>query len=250
VNPNVVVDIGNTHIKWGRCNDGAVVAKASLPPDDAGAWQRQRAAWRLEAPASWAVADVHPARRDQLVSWLRASGDEVWLLDSCQLLPLRIDLAQPEKAGMDRLLNAVAVNAMRQPDSAAAIVDAGSAVTVDYVDARGAFRGGAILPGWRLMSQALHDYTALLPLVDFAGAPPAVGTSTVAAIRSGIYWSLVGGIRALLEEMQRAGSGRMEFYLTGGDAPLFADRLAESFPLRVLPLLTLEGIRLAAAGDR
>src|SRR5205085_7856667 len=108
---------------------------------------------------------VHPARRQRLADWLLARGDEVEVVVSPGRLPLATALPQPEKAGIDRLFNAVAVNSRRRPNAAAVVVDAGSAVTVDLVDEHGVFRGGAILPGLRLMAQALHDYTALLPAV-------------------------------------------------------------------------------------
>ena len=81
-------------------------------------------------------------------------------------LPLRVELEKPDHVGIDRLLDAVAVNSRRAPGVPAVIIDAGSAVTVDLVDGAGAFRGGAILPGLRLMAKSLHDYTALLPLIE------------------------------------------------------------------------------------
>ena len=81
-------------------------------------------------------------------------------------MPLEVELEHPDKVGIDRLLNAVAANRRRQEHVAAILVDAGSAVTVDYLDGNGVFRGGAIFPGFRLMARALHDYTALLPIVD------------------------------------------------------------------------------------
>src|SRR6185312_8188631 len=106
-------------------------------------------------------------------------------------LPLRVLVQQLDHVGIDRLLDAVAANSRRPAGVPAIIIDAGSAVTVDLVDEAGAFTGGAILPGLRLMAKALHDYTALLPLVDPpTQAPPLPGTATIPAIESGIFWAV------------------------------------------------------------
>jgi type III pantothenate kinase len=167
-------------------------------------------------------------------------------------LPLRVRVDHPERVGIDRLLNAVAVNALREEGRAAVIVDAGTAVTVDIVDAEGAFRGGFIIPGIRLMAGSLHNYTAQLPLItDFRnhGAIPPANTED--AIREGIRETLAGGIARLarLLREQVAPEQECDCYVTGGDAAAVLPSLAELRPLHS-PTLTLEGIRLAAEGKR
>src|SRR5262249_13910305 len=134
--------------------------------------------------------------------WLRQRGDTVWVLDSPQQLPLRVLLASPERVGIDRLLNAVAARSRVFRPAPIIIVDAGSAVTVDLVDETHAFRGGATFPGLRLMAQALHDHTALLPLVEMSKTnPPLPGTDTKAAIEAGVFWAVAGGIKALVRQL-------------------------------------------------
>jgi type III pantothenate kinase len=180
-----------------------------------------------------------------LIALVKASGCDVQVLDHAQRLPLRIEVEQPERVGVDRLFNAVAANARRRPETAAVVVDAGSAVTVDWIDETGAFRGGAIFPGLRLMSQALHDYTALLPLVDEWPERPALpGTSTISAIQAGVFWAVAGGIQALAKQLGNETGSTPEFYLTGGDASFLEKALNQ--PTVVWPEMTLEGIRLSA----
>lgn len=164
--PDVVVDVGNSRIKWGRCVGGAITQSASLMPDDANAWQQQLTTWQIVKPAHWVVTGVHPKRRDQLTEWLRQQGHTVRLLNDPKELAIKVLLDRPDHVGIDRLLDALAANQRRESGRPAIIIDAGSAVTVDLVDGDGAFAGGVIMPGLRLMSKALHDYTALLPLVD------------------------------------------------------------------------------------
>jgi type III pantothenate kinase len=211
---------------------------ASLPPGDTTAWAEQVERWELPPGRSWILASVHPARRDVLADWLRQRGDQVWCIDSSCQLPLKVEPAEPDKVGLDRLLNAVAANAVRDPARSAVIIDAGSAVTVDHVDVNGAFRGGAILPGFRLMAQALHDYTALLPVVGIDRTPAPLGTNTIEGIQAGIFWSIVGGLRTLTEKLSMAAKSP-EVFLTGGDATKIAPQLEGC---RLVHTLTLDGI--------
>jgi type III pantothenate kinase len=244
---DVVVDVGNTRIKWGRCVDEGVVEGVTVLPDNPTDWQEQISKWELSQPVRWAVSGVHPARRDGLIEWLKKRGDQVLLIDDYRQLPLEILVSNPERVGIDRLLNAVAAKIGARRFDAVIIIDAGSAVTVDLLDDTGAFRGGAILPGFRLMGQALHDHTALLPLIEFREPNPSLpGTNTEAAIKAGIYWAIAGGVKALIRQLTTCARSRRhpEVYLTGGDAGLIFPVMEPGY--EHIPHLTLEGIRLTA----
>lgn len=244
---HVVVDVGNTRIKWGRCTVEGVVQTVSLPPTDRDDhWQRQLAAWGLNQPGAWAVSGVHPRRCDELVDWLRQRGHSVLVVDSYRQLPIRVDVQYPHKVGMDRLLNAVAATKhWKRGRLPALIVDTGTAVTVDWVDQEGTFRGGSIFPGVRLMVEALHHHTALLPLVPLANPRPYLpGRSTEQAIEAGVYYAVAGGINTLLELLGERAGAKPFVFLTGGDAELLmpaVDARAE-----IWPEMTLEGVRLTA----
>lgn len=243
----LVADVGNSRIKWGLLTpDGTDFrATVALPPDEPMAWEKQIAAWDV-GERSWVVAGVHPPWRDRLIAWLRERGDRVHLLIDPAELPLRIAVPEPSQVGIDRLLNAVAVGPRAPPGHAAVIVNAGTAVVVDLVDRNRTFRGGAILPGVRLMAQALHDRTALLPFVAIDGPPVDYpGTSTTAAIHSAIWFGVAGAIDRLIAELE-PDHGPLAVFLAGGDHDRFA-------PLRhpaerVGPYLTLDGLRIAARG--
>jgi type III pantothenate kinase len=161
-------------------------------------------------------------------------------------LPLDVRVEHPERVGMDRLAAATAAARLRAPRRGAILVDSGSAITVDYVSADGAFRGGAILPGMGLAARALHEFTDLLPLVplgELSAPPPALGTSTVTAIRSGLYWGAVGAVRELAERLSAGIDPQPELFLTGGAGPHLGKALSN--PVRILPHLVLSGIALA-----
>ena len=236
----IVVDVGNTRVKWGLCSSAQVWSIAPLPPDDPNAWHKQWHEWKLQRSQEWIVSGVHPRRRDTLVAWLKERCDTVHVLTQPAQLPIQVEIEHPEKVGIDRLLNAVAANRRRQENVAAILVDAGTAVTVDYVDASGVFRGGAIFPGFRLMAQALHDHTALLPIVELDAAVVPPGTSTVQAIQAGVYHAVLGGIERLIFEYQHRYPTAFEIFLTGGDAKSLSAKLHH--PAHLWPEMTLEGI--------
>jgi type III pantothenate kinase len=242
--PDVVVDVGNSRIKWGRCGPGAVVESVALPPASPEDWQRQLHRWGITGSLTWALAGVYPARMRQLGQWLTRRADVVRVIDDPRELPLRVALERPDHVGIDRLMDAVAVNGRRDAARPAVVIDAGSAVTVDWLDEEGTFQGGAILPGFRLLAQSLHDYTALLPLIEAPRKPPPLpGQSTPAAIEAGVYWSAAGGIAALIAAYGQRVGREPEVYLTGGDALALLPALPSA---RHWPEMTLEGIRLTA----
>src|SRR5262245_19617428 len=189
----VVADVGNTRIKWGLCGSAGIERAVSLP-EDPDAWRRQLLEWRLDGSQHWTGAGVHPKRRDHFTDWLRQQSHQVNAIDHFSRLPLVLKVDHPEKVGLDRLFNVLAAKSLVPAGRPAIVVDAGSAVTVDLMDEEGAFAGGAIFPGLRLMAEALHDQTALLPLVkttDHAAVVPA--KSTEPAIAAGVHWAVVGG---------------------------------------------------------
>jgi type III pantothenate kinase len=243
--PDVVVDVGNTRIKWGHCRSGKVTAVASLPPDAPVEWEKQIRTWALEPASSWVLTGVHPARRNVLQEWLETRGDTVVVLANWKNLPIKVSLDQPKRVGIDRLLNAVAANAHRLTNQPAAIVDAGSAVTVDWVDAGGSFRGGAIFPGFRLMAEALHNYTALLPLIELRNPEPGLpGVDTKSAMEAGIFWTIVGGVQLMIDRLARLEQTEPTVFVTGGDGPKLSPFIRR--PPKLWPEMTLEGVLLSA----
>jgi len=236
----LVADVGNSRIKFGLVTpDGFMIA--SVGPDDRDGWDSQLRDWNVDRRSEWAVAGVHPAQRDELVAWLRKSGGAARVVDDYRELPLRIDVAAPEKVGIDRLLNAV--GALRRAPLGKPIVtiDAGTAVTIDAVDQTGTFRGGAIFPGLNLMAKALYEHTARLPLIAGFDQHEPPGRDTAAAIRAGVYHAVCGGIDWLVHEMRQP---EAHILLAGGSTEIAAGLRCR--PEIVGHALTLEGLRRTA----
>jgi type III pantothenate kinase len=248
----VVADIGNTRLKWGFCApDGSHVADAVSLLDNPAAWQEEHG--RLARNASkgatltWVLASVRPQQCERLESWLREQGHRVHVLRRAAELPLTVRVPVPDHVGIDRLLDAVAAKRRLQPGEPAVLVDAGSAVTVDWLDEAHAFCGGTIFPGLRLMAQALNDHTALLPLVSILTPVPELpAPDTVSAMQAGILHAAAGGIERIVRLMAERSPVPPRVFLTGGDGPLLAETFRQSLPCTLWPWQTLEGILASA----
>jgi type III pantothenate kinase len=253
--PDVVVDVGNSRVKWGRVTDGRITEMAAFPHDDAVGWKRQVVEWGLDRGLNWAVSGVHPGQTARVGDWILAHGGEIEVIDTPRFLGLlgetRFDvlLDRPEQAGIDRLLTAFAAW-KKSPDGCTVIAIAvGTAVTVDLVKAGGYFSGGAILPGPDLLARALSEHTAKLPLVDATAdlTDFSPGRDTTAAIRVGIAATVVGAADQLVWTWGRT-TGRTWVFVTGGAASYLTGFEFMAEPERVIydRTLTLDGLRLAA----
>lgn len=248
----VAVDVGNTRIKLGLFSGRADASfpqperTLALAPGD----ELDRLAQWLPRGARlpWLVASVNRPACARLCDWLAAHGhSDVRTLTRADL-PLRVAVPQPDRVGIDRLATAAAANRLRQPERAAVVIDVGSAITVDLLSVDAEFLGGAILPGIALAARALHEFTDLLPLSPLAeldDPPDPLGTTTDAALRAGLYWGAVGGMRELIERLSRHDPDA-DVLLTGGAAPAVAELLAEGGrAVQFVPQLTLSGVALA-----
>ena len=198
--------------------------------------------------APWYLSSVNPTLTEPLENWIRQQETNApyHLLTNVDL-PLQTDLPNPDEAGIDRLVNAVAANALRPPNRPAIIIDAGTAITIDVLSEKGVFLGGAILPGFRIAADALHSFTERLPLVMITEnrKPPAIGTSTESAITSGLFWGLIGSMEAIMERQCR--QQKLEsplIIVTGGDASMILGHLKHT--VTNTPDLTLLGIAISA----
>ncbi|MBU6498081.1 MAG: type III pantothenate kinase [Rhodospirillales bacterium] len=154
-----------------------------------------------------------------------------------------IKVDSPAEVGADRLLNALAGHAAyRGP---LVVIDFGTATTFDVVDADGAYLGGIICPGINLSIEALHRAAARLPRIGIGRPQAVIGTNTVAAMQSGIYWGYVAMIEGLVARIQAEYGGGLKVIGTGGLAPLLAE--GTSVIGHIDPDLTLDGLRLLAA---
>lgn len=132
---------------------------------------------------------------------------------------LRILIDQPQDVGADMIVNAV--SAWHRHGKAMVIIDFGTATTFQVTNSKGDFIGGSIAPGINLSIEALHMAAAALPTVEVADPGTVIGTSTVSAIQSGVFYGYIGLIEGIVSRIKASYGEEMLVIATGGLAPLF-----------------------------
>lgn len=239
----VCIDCGNTRIKWGVTEPGGQGwrAQGSLGHEEIGLLcQCLLPALQGQSPAEVLVANVAgPLIADALENVLAG-----WPLRFARAEARRCGVEngyqQPERLGVDRWCALIAAwPLLRARQCGGLVVSAGTATTVDYLDADGRFQGGLILPGLDMMRISLSRQTAQLPLAQGNVVDWPQGTDD--AIVSGCLNAQCGAIERGFARLQAALSPPPVCLLTGGAAPLLLPHLR--IPCQPVEHLVLEGLR-------
>jgi type III pantothenate kinase len=232
----LAIDVGNT-------NTGFAVFSES--GEQKGAWRAQSnmnrtadeyAAWLyplfniadldFKDIKSIVIASVVPDTKLAMMSLCQKFFEvEPVYINADMISKLGIDIAldKPSEAGADRLVNALAVK--QKYGSPSILVDFGTATNFDIVNERGEFIGGVIAPGVNLSCDALYRASAKLPRIDIHPPESAIGSNTIDAMRSGIYWGYVSLIEGLIKRCTEELSSKPHVIATGGLARIFSDHL-------------------------
>jgi type III pantothenate kinase len=240
----LLIDVGNSRVKWARsepggCSFGGVFATdASRFADEC---ERQMA--ELPRPEAVLVANVVGARAGEaLADWVSArwAAPVRFVRSEASALGVVNAYPNPAQLGVDRWLGLIGAWRIRR--EACCIVSAGTAMTVDLLDAEGRHRGGAIAPGQAMMRAALASLEALGGTAEsFDGF---FCDRTAPALSSGILHSAVGLIREARVQAAALLGAEPELLLTGGDAETLRPHIEA--PVRVVPHLVLEGLHAVA----
>ena len=258
--PDIVVDIGNSRMKWGLVQSRNIVEMVALPSDDPIAWKRQAELWATNERSRWTLAGVAPRVLVRFADWLgsRCRTENIAILTNDLLLEtqdgdkLHFSTAvdEPDRIGIDRLLTSLAALDRTLKPASAIAINVGTAMTIDFVEPDGTHVGGVIVPGPRMMARSLHEFTAKLPLIDVEPILPkrTWGTNTVEAIELGIANAILGAADELVWDWATECDVPPWVFVTGGDADYFRGYVftAEVECMEIVPHLTLEGIRIAA----
>ena len=236
----LLVDAGNTRIKWALADHGAAPGQWRASGAVANADQTHLPeVWRNAHIAKATVSNVAGARlRDQLQLMLPPVPIN-WFASAPELAGLRNGYRDPAQLGCDRFAAALGARALA-PGMPLVVATCGTATTIDAVSEDGVFMGGMILPGLGLMAASLAANTAQLPQVPATGAlPPPFADNTGDAIRSGCLSAQAGAI----ERASRL-HGSALCLISGGAAPHIAPAL--SIPHRLIDNIVLVGLHAAA----
>jgi type III pantothenate kinase len=244
----IAVSVGNTRTRIGLFRDQQLEQSDALSNGDVNAIVGAVLALPVvNQGAPVAIASVNNPVADRIASALAGPihdrGGDVYRFGDDLAIPINTTLEDDSTVGQDRLLNAI--GAYSRARQACIVIDAGTAVTVDFVDGEGTFHGGAIAPGLNMMLRSLHEHTAALPAMAFepVGPQQPFGKDTRGAMLLGVQSAVRGMARVLVERYAEFYGAYPQIVASGGDArALFEnDDLVE----HIVPDLTLLGIEAA-----
>lgn len=235
------IDAGNSRSKWRLLDRGGVPLQSGV---DTGTMDLDVV---TEAPSRIRVVSVKgEAYNEQLRDLLLIKWGVTpeFCISTARCANVINGYTAPKKLGVDRWL--AVISAYNDCRSACCVIDAGSAITMDFVAIDGRHCGGFIVPGLAMQKQALLAGTsiALADTVGWGRVDP--GTSTGAAIHNGILTMVVDWIVRETANLTTHSNGIV--YLTGGDATILSEQLrSRNLPHNVAPDLVLDGLKFALA---
>ncbi|HEY6915735.1 MAG TPA: type III pantothenate kinase [Paludibacter sp.] len=178
---------------------------------------------------------------DEQIAELKQKCPELIILSHLTPVPIENRYKTPETLGKDRLAAVVGASYLK-PGSDILVVDAGTAITYDFIDANRVYWGGNIAPGLNLRLRALHEFTQKLPLVEAQEESPELGTDTQSAIISGALHGIVYEIDGYIDHL-KIKYPKLSAFLTGGSTFYFDTKLKNAiFAERNLVLIGLNRI--------
>lgn len=246
----LAIDAGNTNIKLGVYQGSQLRAKWRLIPEHLGALDEygtevqrlfDRSGLDVKDLEAIIVASVVPQLNDALqVMSERYFQLTPTFVDHRTKTGLKLLYDQPSQLGADRIVDAVA--AVEKYGAPCIVIDFGTATTFNAINSKREYLGGVIAPGIMTSADALFSRAAKLPRVGLERPKNVIGTSTVKAMQSGLFYgygSLVDGlIERMLEEMEETA----KVIATGGLAALMEH--ASRYIYQVDENLTLDGLRI------
>jgi type III pantothenate kinase len=187
------------------------------------------------------ICSVVPSETGPIAGAFTGLGVRPHVLDPTADCGIKVAIENPGAVGADRIANAV--GAYYHYGGPAIVVDTGTATTFDVISAEGDYRGGVIAPGMLAGAKDLWRRTRMLPAVEIAEPARVVGTSTVTAMQSGIFFGAVGQVEGIIRRMWSEIGGQSKVIMTGGYAALIWNRLAFETVFDVN--LTMKGVAYA-----
>lgn len=241
----LVVDIGNSRIKWATIKAGVLGSQEAADYQDDTLEKELDAAFEnRDKPAAITYCSVGASATGHILEhWAR----EHWGIEAARVrtaaegFGVRCAYARPETLGADRWAALVACRHQRK--GAAVVVDCGTAITLDAITEGGQHLGGVIVPGVTLMRHALATRTNQIPVQD-SDNRKVMAKSTADGVAAGTLYAAAAAVDRLAGEMAASlppGSARI---LTGGAMEQLRPLMATEF--EVEPSLVLYGLAVIA----
>jgi len=219
---NLIIDQGNTQAKLALFEDGQLIAQTKTAELTTGFVLDFIQGKQINAAIISSVVEIPEAT----LSGIKRLTPLFFSLSHATKLPFTLAYRTPETLGRDRIA-AVAGAWSLYPNQNILVVDAGTAITYDFIESSGQYIGGNIAPGLEMRFKALHKFTGKLPLISKTGDIPLLGYDTETAIRSGVAQGIIFEIESYIQQLKEQNQNLLVF-LTGGDAFYFGEKLKSS----------------------
>lgn len=232
-NKNITVDIGNSRIKSGLFQNDILV-ETNIWDD----LNSLRAYCEKTEHHKLAVSTVG-MNEAEILTILGELSPRV--INLKQELPISIDYQTPESLGVDRIVSAIGAS-VEYPNQDILIIDLGSCITYDLIDANNTYRGGLISPGLRMRMKGMSYYTKRLPDISeewTENVIDSLGKSTRECLNIGSYQAIIHELNGFIDGFCSEYPS-LVVILTGGDAPSFESKLKQ--PIFADQFLVLKGL--------
>ncbi|TKG92307.1 type III pantothenate kinase [Puteibacter caeruleilacunae] len=235
---NLIIDIGNTRIKCAVFEGEKLVEHFSYPGMDQSMFNE---IFENFPPINKAIITATRAYDSWIDELLESRVDQFVKFNPDTPVPITNNYESPRTLGLDRLAAAVGAATM-YPNKNILIIDAGTAITYEFVDAELGYLGGNIAPGLQMRLKALNHYTGKLPLVEVSEDFKKIGKTTQGAILAGVVNGMIYEMDGTIDHF-RSKCRDIRVILTGGDSIFFDKKLKNSIFVNLnLTLIGLNGI--------
>lgn len=231
---NLVIDIGNSRVKMGVFENNQMLEQHLTTHEGL------LAAISLFL-GKYEISHIGLAKvGKQDDAWKAAVPSEIQVLEIEQHTPTptTTQYKTPESLGIDRIC-AVVGAFDRFPSHPVLAIDAGTCITYDLIEPGGIHLGGGISPGYKMRLDAMHHFTARLPLVAPTTSPSELGIDTISSLTFGSFYGMAHEINGLIAHFTGT-YPNLVVILTGGDASIFEQHIENA--IFAAPNLVLEGI--------
>ena len=219
---NLIIDQGNTSVKVAHFKDDEICKVTIFDNSEVDALKSYIKASSYRR----AIYSSVSLKNEELIDLISKSVPDFILLSHETKLPIEVEYATPQTLGVDRIAGAVGAHEINA-QSSTLIIDAGTAITYDYLTAQGVYKGGNIAPGILMRFKSLNNYTKSLPLVEPSIQYPQLGNDTVSAILSGVMSGVVYECEGYIAKISKK-EPNLKVIVTGGDHKLLYNQLKNS----------------------
>jgi type III pantothenate kinase len=233
---NLVLDLGNTALKWAIFDDKNLIFRGKL--------DYSNVVYEFPEWSKYDIKQVAVSTEIEIQNQLKKifeTFDSVLFINQNVSLPIKNSYQTPDSLGMDRLVNAVAARYLSNKQETL-VVDCGTCLKIDLSTIENGFVGGSISPGITMRYEALHNFTHKLPLLKPMNFNKLTGVSTNDSIHNGVICGINNEILGSIENYKREFPD-IHIIITGGDLS-FLEKITEKKAIFAEPDLTLIGINL------